>query len=71
MKLSDEALTVIAEYISASERITLETLPATRTDLRCDNCGTDSGALLPLRGITPSGVLDMGLLAACYLCDAA
>lgn len=70
MKLSAEALTMIAECISASERITLETLPATDTDIPCDGCGTDSGALLPMRGLTPTGVQEMGLLAVCYICDA-
>lgn len=70
MNLTTRALALVAQAIAVSEPVTLATLPATDTDIHCQGCDTNSGALIPLRGLLPTGVQDLGLLAVCGVCDA-
>lgn len=65
MILSKQAFEGLARLISNGERPELELLDPVETGGWCDPCALPSLATFPLRGITASGVHDLGTVTAC------
>ncbi len=69
MNLDGKAMHVIATCISRGERLAMETDPAIAKGLWCKECRTHSAMQIPLRGISPQGVYDLGIMTSCAICD--
>lgn len=65
MKLSTEALDVIAQCISSGDRIEVEVGTPTTTHLWCDTCQELTAVSMPITGISATGVYDLGEMRAC------
>lgn len=67
MKLSKEAMQVMAECISRSEHVTVETNGVIEESVWCERCSLNTGAIFAMKGITETAVYDMGTVTACAI----
>lgn len=65
MKLNNEALQTIAECISRCERLEIELGHPTTTNLWYETCQELSAVTMPIKGISTTGVYDLGEMRAC------
>lgn len=65
MKLSTEAVNVLAECFSRSEHVTVDFNGVLETEVWCNVCMEFTQVRFAMKGISEKGVYDLGSVTAC------